>query len=751
MSMRDFIARVRSAPPALKPPVARAQLAAAAPATRMRDFITRTANTSVVKTPAPAIVIQAPPSVVRAAPPIVLEASLEIDPFYWDIESRSAAKLGKGKASVGVRAYAEHASTQVLCVSYARGDGPVETWVPGQPIPETVLAAATDSRCSWIAHNAAFERAILERILIPRHGWPMVPIDRHVCTMALTLAHAYPGSLDGAAEALGLVNRKDAAREKIVRVMWKPRKPRRGDNGIYWVDTPELRGELEIYNRQDVVVERELHQHPKLTPLTASEQDAWVIDAGINDDGVCIDALLAEPALRLASRAHAELDERMRHATDGAVDAATKVEKLKGWLESCGLKVPRKLRDGKLKPSLDADDIENLLAGDLPNAQVRAALEIRLQAAQSAASKIGRMLHSRCADGRVRNLYKFHGATTGRWSGEGLQPQNLKRPKLLKTDEDIAAAIALVKAEDYGALKERHGDVLGVIGDLSRSMIIPAPGHRFIIGDFSAIEARVLAFLADDTDKLQLFHQYDLGLGREIYCVTAEQVLGFSNVQGKSPERDLGKVVELGLGFQMGPDRLLATIRKAAVSNSEWVTLDHAKQWVQNWRIRNRRIVGYWAQLDAAAMAAVRNPGTSFPCRSVEFRMCDGVLRLRLPSGRGLSYPAPRLERGRYGKDQLVFTDMEAGRRRGRHMYGGSWAENATQAVARDLQVEGMKRLDAAGYRLVMHTHDEVCAEMPAADLRSAKFKRLLTEAPAWAQGLPVAAKVFESDRFKKD
>jgi DNA polymerase len=201
----------------------------------------------------------------------------------------------------------------------------------------------------------------------------------------------------------------------------------------------------------------------------------------------------------------------------------------------------------------------------------------------------------------------------------------------------------------------------------------------------------------------------------------------------------------------MGPDRLLATIRKASIRGTGWITLEHTTQWVRTWRIRNRRIAGYWAQLDAAAMAAVRNPGTSFPCRHVEFQMRDEVLLLRLPSGRELNYPAPRLERGRYGKNQVVFTDMEAGRRRGRHMYGGKWAENLTQAVARDLQVEGMKRLHAAGYRLVMHTHDEVCAETPAGQGSIEDYKRLLTEAPAWAQELPIAAKVFEHDRFKKD
>ena len=241
----------------------------------------------------------------------------------------------------------------------------------------------------------------------------------------------------------------------------------------------------------------------------------------------------------------------------------------------------------------------------------------------------------------------------------------MKRPELLKTDEAIAEAIKIVKAEDYTALKERYGDVLGVIGDLCRSMIIPAPGHRFIVGDFSAIEARVLAFLAGDADKLEAFRQFDLGLGRDIYCVTAEQVLGLAGVQDKSPERQLGKIFELGLGFQMGADRLLATIRKANVPNAASITREDAARWVRTWRARNPRIVTYWAQLNATAMAAVRNPGMSFPCRSVTFQMRDSVLSLRLPSGRELSYPAPVLEPGRFGKQQLMFTDMEAGRRKG--------------------------------------------------------------------------------------
>jgi DNA polymerase bacteriophage-type len=278
----------------------------------MRDFLTRVSHAPIapVETNPPIAVpiVVETTSIMEETNPSIVVGTTDFGifengvPFYWDIESRSAAVLGSGKYGVSARAYAEHFSTEVLCISYARGNGPVETWVPGQPIPEVVLAAAADPSCPWVAHGA-FERAMLECILIPQHGWPMVPVDRHVCTMSLALAHAYPGSLEGVAKILGLVNQKDVAREKIVRVMWKPRKPRRGEDPTktYWVDSPELRTHLHIYNQQDVAVERELHQHPRMRALPAAEQDTWVLDAEINDRGVCIDAPLAAAASRLAA------------------------------------------------------------------------------------------------------------------------------------------------------------------------------------------------------------------------------------------------------------------------------------------------------------------------------------------------------------------------------------------------------------------------------------------------------------------
>ena len=598
------------------------------------------------------------------------------DFFYWDVESRSAATLGKGKSGVGARAYAEHPTTAVLCVAYARGNDPVGIWVPPDPIPDVVLGAAKE--CDWHAHHAAFDRAMLEAKLA-QYGWPLVPPERHVCTMILTLSHSLPGSLEGAAAALGLEQQKDVAAQRAIKRMFKPRKPRRDEdpNGIYWEDTRQLRALLYKYAKQDIATMRELHQ--RLTPLPEIEREVAVIDAEINHKGILIDAPLAAAASRLAARALANLDAGIKQKTKGVVTAASQVAKLKAWLVSQGVKLPRKphkSKDGlQWKDSLDGDDIEKLLAGELPHADVREVLKIRLQAAQSAARKIDRMLVTRCADDRVRNIYRMHGARTGRWSGEGFQPQNLKRPVLLKDDAAIAEAIKMVLADDYTRIKRRHGDVLGVIGDLCRSMLIPAPGHRFIVGDFSAIEARVLTWLAGDADKLKSFQEFDCGRGRDIYCVAAEQVLDLNHeVTSKSPERALGKIFELGLGYQMGGGRLLTHIRSANVPNSERITIKETEAWVKKWRRQNLKIVEFWAVLDATARAAVRNPEMDIACGRVWFQMRDGVLCLRLPSGRELKYPSPSLKPGRFGQQQVTFLNMEAGARRGEQMYGGKWA-----------------------------------------------------------------------------
>jgi DNA polymerase bacteriophage-type len=393
----------------------------------VRDFLTRhpTPASPTVERAAPPTSGTLDPDIAHAPEIIVEPADLETAPelqpqiseswcenpqdfFYWDVESRSAATLGKGKSGVGARAYAEHSTTEVLCVAYALGNDPVRIWVPPDPIPDVVLRAAKE--CDWHAHHAAFDRAMLGAKLA-QYGWPLVSPERHICTMILALSHSLPGSLEGAAAALGLEQQKDVAAQRAIKRMFKPRRDEE-PNGVYWEDASELRALLYRYTKQDVEVMRELHR--RLAPLPDMEREVSVIDAEINDAGVLIDAKLAMAASRLAARALADLDASMENVTKGAVTAASQVARLKTWLVSRGIKLPRKPhkfdRQGGMqwKDSLDGDDIEKLLAEDIP-ADVREALQIRLQAAQAAVSKIDRMLVTRCADGRVRNMYRMYG------------------------------------------------------------------------------------------------------------------------------------------------------------------------------------------------------------------------------------------------------------------------------------------------------------------------------------------------------
>jgi DNA polymerase bacteriophage-type len=670
--------------------------------------------------------------------------------FHWDIETRSVAKLGKHKLSVGTVAYAAHPSTSVLCVAFARGAYLVEVWVPGEPIPETVLAAAADLDCVWVAHNALFERSVLEHILVPQHGWPAIPVERHACSMALCLSHAYPGGLEKAAVALNINSLKDVDRGKRVKKLWAPRRARKGEPpGVYFVEDAKLFAELLIYCKQDVEVERELHS--RLAAIPESEQDAWVLDQRINARGIRIDVPLATAAVTLVEQAVAELNALVTSTTDGAVKKVTEVQEIKKWLVPQGVTIPRRQKKIKgemvWKDCLEAPDLEKLLVGELP-APARTVLSARLQGAQAAALKFNKMLRTRGADDRSRGLFRFFGATTGRFSGDLFQSQNLKRPDFLKTDEKISEAIEYVSAGDYDAFKARYPDALGVIGDLARSALIPADGHRFIIGDFSSIEARVLAWLADEDPKVEAFRLYDRGEGPDLYVFTAGQVLGLAD--GTSV-RQLGKIFELGLGYAMWADTLLGLVLKSGIPGTEKATMEDAERWVWAWRHANPKIVTYWTWLNVKAKEAMLNPETVIPCQSVSFEMRDKVLYMRLPSGRELSYPAPALKIGKSGKKQIVFENMESGRRKGAWMFGGKWAENVTQAVARDVLMDAMKRLEAAGYTIVLHTHDEAVVEMRDGVGSVEEFKRVFNEVPPWASSLPIASKVFEAARFKKD
>ena len=458
--------------------------------------------------------------------------------LHRDFETRSTIDL----AEVGAWRYAGDPTTGVWCVAYAVDDGPVKIWIPGQPIPEEFFEAARNPEWIVVAHNDAFERAIEERILAPQYNWPIVPIERHRCTMAMASASALPAKLKTVAEVLQLSARKDDDGARLMQQMARPRKPRAGEdpNGIYWHDDdPEKLERLYAYCQRDVEVERELFH--RLPPLTDSEQSLWMLDQQINQRGFYTEGPLLEAASRIAAAAGHAVEDELIRITAGELTSTDQVAALLAWLGEHGCEV-KDVRKGTLTHALRRKDLDPI---------VRRVMELRLGAAHAAAAKIDTLLAWRDADSRVRGTLRFHGAGTGRWTGHGPQPQNFKRDS-----DGIEAKRIAVATGDLAHVQKLYPQPLEVVGDIARAMICTAPGHRFLIGDFSGIESRVLAWVSAQQSKLDMWAKFDrTGDPKdELYYL-----LGRSCGRPEESARKIGKTADLAFGYMGGPaawDRL---------------------------------------------------------------------------------------------------------------------------------------------------------------------------------------------------
>jgi DNA polymerase len=652
-----------------------------------------------------------------------------------DYETRGLIKL----EDCGSWKYAADGRTEILCCAYCVDDGPVKLWTPPDPPPTEFFEAAAPQNTDWTvgAYNAGFEIPLEYYILVPKYGFPRFPFSRQRCIMAKALVCSLPARLEFVAQALELLNEKDKAGHRLMLMMSKPRRPRKDEDPglLAWFDDADRMARLYSYARQDVEVERELDQ--ALQPLSDDELKIWQFDLRVNARGFYFDRKLAEAARAVAEAATPELDAELCYVTGGAVTGINQIAKLKTWLAEQGCVVD----------SLDKDAIAELLLKDELPAPVRKVLELRQSGAQAAAKKITALL-ARCSDdGRIRGAFRYHGASTGRWSGNGVQPQNLKHPEV----EDIDVAIAAVMTGSYPHVRGLYAKPLGVIGDLNRSMICAAPGRRLIGVDLSSIESRVLAWISDENWKLDSYRRFDATHDPrdEPYCITACKIFRVpdGSFNAESPERKVGKTCDLAFGYQGG-------LNAWRIFEPDRFTDAEVEQFKLDWRAAHPNIKRFWYAIDRATWEAVRNRERVIRCGRLLLK-CSGLfLFIKLPSGRKLAYPYPRIEIEDLQHEVVVFKDASAGQwrdcRGGNGAYGGLWTENIVSGIARDLLAAAMLRLEAAGYRIVLHVHDEAVAEVPEDFGSVEEFTHLMIASPSWALGLPIAAKGWTGQRFNK-
>ena len=531
--------------------------------------------------------------------------------LHRDYETRSQAII----KTVGTYKYATDLSTEVLCCAYAVDDKPVQLWTPSDPVPAEFIEAATNPAWIVCAHGAHFEDAIEHHVLHPRFGWPVFPVEKQRCTQAMALALGLPARLSTAANALELGNRKDAAGERLMHQTSKPRRAHKDEDPrqVYWFDDDDRLQRLYEYCQQDVETERELYN--RLLPLSASEQILWELSRRINQRGFYIDRGFAQAARVIAEAAAPEIDTEISELTNGAVTGINQIARLQTWLQEHGCIVK----------SLDRKAITKLLLTELPS-KVQRVLKLRLGGAQAAVTKINALLARVDDDGRIRDAFRYHGAGTGRWAGEGVQPHNLKRPVV----DDLNAAVAAVATGDYQHVRSLYPRPLPVIGDCTRAMICAAPGHVLIGADFSSIESRVLAWIAGEQWKLDAYRRYDATHDPrdEPYCETACQIFRVpsGSYTKDSPERDVGKTCDLAFGYMGG-------INAWRKFEPDRFTDEQVKRFNSEWRAAHPAIKRFWYDIDRAALTAVRERGRVVRCGPVLFKSTGAFLLLKLPSG----------------------------------------------------------------------------------------------------------------------
>lgn len=696
-----------------------------------------------------------------------------------DFETRSTVNL----RTSGADKYAAHEDTGIWCLAWAIDDDPVRVWYPGDKDP-ALLLDHIESGGRVSAFNAPFELAIWRHV-IPRicPDWPALTVEQTECTMAAGLALSLPGAMDKMAQAVGLPFQKDMIGHRLMLKMCVPtlawRKARDAGEPLglpEWHDSKEDLARLGAYCANDVVVERALAK--RIAPLTASERKIWLLDRKINNRGVRVDVPKVEAALAICEKEKGRLTRELKKITKAAgqeVTTANSQPQMLAWLASRGVQLPD-LKKRKLGRFLRSDT-------QIPD-DVRRVLQIRLEIAKASTAKLKAMLAGRDEDDRCRGLFAYHKATTGRFGGRRIQLHNFPRPDL--SQKEIDQCLDLLE-QSFGAdiIRISYADPIPAISSCLRGLIVPEKGKKFVGGDFSAIENRVLMWLADEEWMLKAFRDFDRGEGVDNYKLAYSRAFNIPVEEVTKAQRLIGKVSVLANGYagavgawlsmsdnyEVMPGDVARAVREVTPTDKWMITADSypkEEKWrfgldvdtwtgirivVDAWRQAHPNTVQMWWDLQDAAINATQFPRNVQKVGKIQFVSNKHFLFCKLPSGRCLAYARPEVSEDKeFGRECVFYYGQGKISKRWekRKLTPQILSENVTSGCARDALTDAMHRVEAANYPISIHVHDEIVSEVPLTFGSPEEFEALMCDSAPWLAGCPIAAEAWWGSKYQK-
>ncbi|AOR22709.1 DNA polymerase [Clostridium taeniosporum] len=645
-----------------------------------------------------------------------------------DIETFSDVDIGK----CGVYRYADSPNFDILLFGYSIDGGPVEVidMASGEILPQFIIDAIIDDNVIKTAFNAQFERVCLMRYLsrLLNKNIYLHP-SSWSCTEVQASMLGLPLSLAGVGKVLKLDEQKMDEGKALIKYFCTPCRATAANGGRTRntpKDAPEKWELFKKYNVRDVQVELAIREKLKKYPIPEKDQEFYVLDQKINDLGLLVDRKLVEEAISCDRQFTVAATEKAYELT--GLENPNSVAQLKGWLKDRGVEVE----------SLSKKAVTDLV--EETEGEVAEALKLRLLMAKTSVKKYEAIERAVCSDGRVHGLFQFYGANrTGRWSGRLVQFQNLPQNHL----KDLTLSRDLIKEGRFDDVELLFGNTPNVLSELIRTNFIPKKKHRFIVADFSAIEARVISWLAGEKWRLDVFASHG-----KIYEAAASMMfhVPIESITKGSPLRQKGKISELACGYGGGVGAL-----KSMGALEMGVEESELKGLIDNWRTANPHIGKFWWDVDRMAIKAVKERGIA-STHGIIFTYKSGMLFVTLPSGRNLVYVKPRIRLNKFGREGLTYEGIGATKKWEKiETYGPKIVENIVQATSRDLLAEAMLRLDKTGYKIVAHVHDEAICEVPIGKGSVEEMCAIMAESPKWVKGLPLKADGYECNFYMKD